>query len=103
MIVEIVVFDLPAGTDKPAALALYRQSAEKWLTNPDLMEKYYFFNEEQGQGGGVYIWPSREAAKRWHGEEYRRMIAALYGSAPRIHVFDALLRLEPGVGAITEP
>lgn len=102
MIVELVFFALPPGTDAGGALALYRQSAEKWLANPDLIEKYYIFDEEQGHGGGVYIWPSRAAAARWHGEDYRRMIASLYGSEPRIHILDALLRVEPGAGGISE-
>ena len=43
MIAEIVTFDLPPGTDRAATLALYRQSAAKWTANPDLIEKFYFF------------------------------------------------------------
>ncbi|WP_019938537.1 hypothetical protein [Bordetella sp. FB-8] len=46
MITEIVFFDLPQGTDRDAITALYRQSAQVWRTNPDLIEKYYFFDED---------------------------------------------------------
>jgi hypothetical protein len=102
MIAEIVVFDLPEGTDLAAALTLYRQSAGKWLTNPELIEKYYIFDQQRCSGGGVYIWPSRDAAARWHGEEYRRTVRALYGSEPRIQILDAVIHVDPVAGKLTE-
>src|SRR5262249_49847822 len=82
MITEIVTFPLPPGCDREGALKLYRQTAENWARNPDLVRKYYFFDPERGLGGGVYIWRSRDAAGRWHGDDYRNMVRGLYGSAP---------------------
>jgi len=102
MITEIVFFDLPRGTDRAAAMALYRQSAEKWLANPDLVEKFYFFDAARCTGGGVYVWRSREAAARWHGEDYRVMVRSLYGSEPRIQILDTLIRVDPVGGELTE-
>ena len=102
MIVEIVFIDLRPGTDRQAALALYRQTAEGWLANPDLIEKYYFFDEARSLGGGVYLWPTREAAERWHGEDYRRMVRSRYGSEPRIQRLDALIHVHPGTSSLTE-
>ncbi len=102
MITEIVFFDLPKGTKRADALALYRKTANKWLSNPDLIEKYYFFDEESGQGGGVYIWPTREAARRWHGKEYQEAVLALYGAPPRIQVLDALIHVDPKGGKVDE-
>jgi len=102
MIVVIVVFDLAPGVDRDIAQALYRQTARSWLGNPDLIEKYYFFDAERRQGGGVYIWPSRAAALRWHDDDYRRRIAAHYGSEPRIQVLDALMHVDPGAARLSE-
>lgn len=102
MITEIVFFDLPRGTDRVSAVALYRQSAEKWQTNPDLIEKYYFFDEARGRGGGIYIWPSRESAARWHGDEYKKMIRSLYGADPHIEILDAVLHIIPAKGETIE-
>ncbi|WP_426434824.1 hypothetical protein [Bradyrhizobium genosp. P] len=95
MIVEIVRFDLPAGTTRDDAMALYDQSAPGWLDNPNLVEKYYFFDAQRCEGGGIYIWRSQAAIDRWHGADYREMIASRYGSAPRIETFEALLHLDP--------
>lgn len=94
MIAEIVMFDLPRGIDRAAVLELYRQSAAAWLGNSELIEKFYFFDEAEGLGGGIYFWPSREAAARWHGNDYRSMIRSRNGSEPRIHVLEALMRVD---------
>ena len=71
MITELVFLELRKGITREEVMSLYRQTAPAWAKNPDLLSKYYFFNEEQSLGGGVYVWTSKEAALRWHGEEYR--------------------------------
>jgi hypothetical protein len=102
MIAEIVFLDLPAGIKRADALALYRQTAGGWLANPDLVEKYYFFDEERRLGGGIYIWRTREAALRWHGEDYLRRVQALYGAPPRLQILDALMHVDPVAGRTRE-
>lgn len=102
MIVEIVSFDLPPQTSREAAIALYNKTAPNWLANPDLVEKYYFFDAGRSLGGGVYVWRSRAAAERWHGEDYRRMIRSLYGSDPRIDVREALIHVDPRSATVTQ-
>ena len=95
-VLEWVEFDLPPGTTRDEALALYRGTASGWAANPDLVSKSYTFDERTGLGGGLYVWRSREAATRWHGDDYRRMIRARYGSEPRIRVTDAVLDVADG-------
>jgi hypothetical protein len=102
MIVEIVTFDLPPGTGRDDAMVLYRRSAGKWLMNSDLVGKYYFLDEGRSVGGGVYLWRSRADAAHWHGEAYRNMVAEVYGSPPRIEIFDAVIRVDPTAGVIAE-
>ena len=102
MIVEIVSFKLPPPTSREATVALYNKTAPNWLANPDLVEKYYFFDAERSLGGGVYVWRSREAAERWHGEDYRNMIRSLYGSEPHIEVREALIHVDPLKATVTQ-
>jgi hypothetical protein len=106
MIVEIVQFDLPPGTKRSEATELYQRSAGAWVKNKDLVQKYYFYDEATCRGGGVYVWRSREAAQRWHGEEYRDMVRRMYGSPPRIEILilgDAVLHVDPAQGKIALP
>ena len=100
MITEIVFFNLPKGTTRAEVTRLYETTAGKWATNTDLVEKYYFFDEEKSLGGGVYIWKSREAASRWHGSDYHRMVEELYGSPPQIQILDAIIRVDSLAGNV---
>jgi hypothetical protein len=93
MIVETVLINLPKGADRSQVIALYEKTAAHWAANPDLVEKYYYYDPATGEGGGVYIWPDRAAAEKWHGTDYRRMIADVYGSEPRIRIFDAMMHV----------
>jgi hypothetical protein len=88
--------------DASKSLKTTEKTADSWLNNPDLVQKYYFFDAEKGTGGGVYIWHSREDAARWHGDEYMARVTALYGVAPRIQIFDALLYVNPALGIEAE-
>jgi hypothetical protein len=102
MVVELVLFDLPPGTTRANAAAMYRKTAEKWLANPDLVQKYYFFDPAGPTGGGVYVWRNRAAVQRWHGKEYARMVQDLYGAAARTQIFDAVMHVDPVDGRINE-
>ncbi len=102
MIVEIVTIPLAEGMRRQDAIELYRTTAGKWAENPDLIHKYYHFDEARCLGGGVYIWPSREAAARWHGEDYKAMVLRVYGSHPHFEIFDLLMDVDPAKGSVIE-
>jgi hypothetical protein len=95
MIIETTLIKLRKGVDRNDVMALYEKTAANWAANPDLIEKYYYFDPTTGEGGGVYFWPDRAAAEKWHGADYRRMVADIYGSEPRIRIFDALMHIGP--------
>lgn len=99
MIIELVFFDCPEGSTREDTLKLYEKSAALWAKNEDLLDKYYFFDQATLKGGGVYVWKSREAAERWHGEDYQRMIEKIYGARPRIQILDALIHVTPTKGS----
>lgn len=103
MITEIVLFELPAGISRGEVMAKYRQTAPAWSKNEDLLRKYYFFNSAESVGGGVYVWKDKAAALRWHGEDYRARIRALYGSEPQMTYFDTLLTVDNVLGQVSEP
>ncbi len=103
MITELVLFDLPKGITREEVMAKYRQSIPTWSGNGDLLHKAYFFDEEKSQGGGVYLWKSAEAARRWHGEEFLNRIRTVYGSEPRITCLDTLIVVDNVAGQVSEP
>jgi hypothetical protein len=100
MITDIVFIDLPPGISRAKLMELYNRTAPKWATNEDLIEKYYFFDEENSLGGGIYIWKTRAAQQRWHGPGYQEMVREMYGAPPRIQVLEAMIRVDATTGNI---
>ena len=103
MITEVVHFSLPAGISRDEVLGKYRQTAPAWSTNEDLIKKFYFFDAQKSVGGGVYVWKSLQAAQRWHGDEYKARIRALYGSDVHITCYDTLIVVDNVGKQIHEP
>jgi len=102
MITVLVSFNLVPGTTRAGALDMYRRSAKKWASNADLIEKYYYFDEQTMSGGGAYIWKNIEAARRWHGPDYVAMVESVYGNAPCIQIMDTLIHIESTTRRIVE-
>jgi hypothetical protein len=94
MITEIVSFKLAKDIDIPSLLERFKSTAVKWAQNPDLLHKWYFYDEATHEGGGVYIWRTREAAAHWHGAEFKAAIEKLYGHPPVIRVLDTLIHVD---------
>ena len=102
MITEIVLFKLPAGTTRDEYIARARESAATWRANPDLIRKNYLFDAEGGYGGGAYTWKSVAAAKKWHGEAFKKRIRELYGSEPTFAYYDTPILVDNQAHAVVE-
>ena len=84
MISEIITYKLRPGMTRAEVVAMYRKTSSIWRSNPDCIRKCYLYDAENHLGGGAYLWKNIAAAKRAHGEEWRRMINDLYGSEDQI-------------------
>ncbi|WP_322086900.1 YdhR family protein [Burkholderia sp. BCC1999] len=98
MITEIVFFKLQPDVDVATLKMRYESTAAKWAQNPDLLHKWYFYDAATHEGGGVYVWRTREAAARWHGDEYKTMVERVYGHPPVIRVLDTLAHVDATQG-----
>jgi hypothetical protein len=74
MISEIITYKLRPGMTRAEVVAMYRKTSSIWRSNPDCIRKCYLYDAENHLGGGAYLWKNLAAAKRAHGEEWRRMI-----------------------------
>jgi hypothetical protein len=66
---------------------MFEKSAPNYHNAQGLVRKYYLFGED-GHGGGVYLWESREAAERQYSPAWKAMIADKFGTAPQISYYD---------------
>jgi hypothetical protein len=102
MITELVLFDLPAGITREEVVAGMKRTSAAWRANPELVRKNYLYDAERGQAGGVYLWPSQEAAQRGHDDAWRRRIFEMYGSTPVIRYFETPLVVDNALDQIID-
>jgi hypothetical protein len=102
MILELVEFISPKGLTREQVLEDAKQVAPKWRANTELLRKHFIRELNGKTGGGVYIWPSLEAARNAHDEAWRQSIIKRTGAAPTIRYFDLLLLVDNENGAVTE-
>ncbi len=88
LITTVVRFQLPAGTSREAANALYEGSVATYQKVPGLIRKYYLYSQQDSIGGGVYLWESREAAERLYTSEWRKSMAQRLGAEPEVLYFE---------------
>ena len=102
MILEFVEFDSPKGWSRQQVAEEARNVIAKWQANKELLRKHFVLELDGKTGGGVYVWPSLEAAKKAHDEAWRQAIIKRTGSAPRIRYFDLNLLNDNEHGKVSE-
>ncbi len=104
MILELVTFQSPAGWDRARVLDDAKTTIPKWTANPELVRKHFLLGigDAEGMGGGAYLWPSVEAARKAHDEAWREAVRQRTGSYPSIRYFDLLLLIDNEQRRVTE-
>jgi hypothetical protein len=102
MILELVEFNSPKGATREQVAADARSVFAKWQGNKDLVSKAFVLELNGKSGGGVYVWPSVEAAQRAHNEEWRQSVIKRTGAAPTIRYFDLLAMIDNAHGELKE-
>ena len=88
MITAVVTIKLPAGLTRAQWLENTQRIAERYRAIPGLIRKQFLYSEE-GVGGGVYLWESREAAEACYRGPWRDNIRAMFGAEPEIRWFES--------------
>jgi hypothetical protein len=102
MIVELVLFRSPPGQSRDEILADAKTTIPRWRANKELVRKHYLLSDDGAQGGGFYIWPSRDAAEQAHDAEWQAGVEKRTGAKPVIRYFDLLMLLDNENGTVTE-
>ncbi len=102
MILELVLFKSPQDKSRGEILEDAKHTLARWRANPDLLRKHYLLSEDGLEGGGVYIWPSREAAEKGHDAEWREGVKKRTGAEPVIRYFDLLMLLDNTQNSVTQ-
>jgi hypothetical protein len=87
MITALVQYRLPAHIDLPACAAHYRSIAPGFRGVPGLISKQFIYSQD-GRGGGVYLWKTREAAETFYSGPWLDGIRQRYSVDPEITYFE---------------
>jgi hypothetical protein len=102
MITALVQFKVKDGTTRDEVFTNMKNVAPKFEGMPGLIRKNFVFDGDNGVGGGVYTWESREAAEKVYAEggPWRAAIRNLYGVDPDITIFETPVIVDNEVGKI---
>lgn len=99
MIIQFVKFK----TDLPDMEV--RQMMEKRMPQyhavPGLLQKYYFWDNQTGEYGAIFLWDSDESRRRFQQSELARSVPVAYkiSDQPRVEVLNVLFTLRPNSGS----
>src|SRR5262245_27589990 len=104
MIVELVTFTRPDGWERTRVVDDAKHTIPKWVANRDPLRKHFALGIGQDAGtiAGIYVWPSIEAAKRAHDEEWRESVKRRTGGYPTIRYFDLFMLIDNEKGRVIE-
>ncbi|MBO31917.1 MAG: monooxygenase [Rhodospirillaceae bacterium] len=102
MITAIVQFKVSGDTTKEQVIENMNNVAPKFESMPGLIRKNFLFDGENGVGGGVYTWETKEAAEAVYAEggPWREAIKNLYGVDPSITWFETPIIVDNAMGEI---
>ena len=90
--IDVVTYRLPDGTDREAALQMFRDSIPRYMATEGLLRKNVIYQE--GVGGGVYLWESREAAEAAYSDEWKAYMTEKYNHSPKLVFYEAPITMD---------
>jgi hypothetical protein len=88
MITAIVSAPLPEGLTFDQYTENTMKIVERFRTIPGLIRKNFLYSAEEGMGGGVYLWESREAAEACYAGVWLDNFKNAFGVNPKITYFE---------------
>ena len=90
--IAVVTYRLPDGTDREAALQMFRDSIPRYMATEGLLRKNVI--NQEGVGGGVYLWESREAAEAAYSDEWKAYMTEKYNHSPKLVFYEAPITMD---------
>jgi len=91
-VLTVVTYALPKGTDRNTAVQMFRDSIPRYMATEGLLRKNVIYNE--GLGGGVYLWESREAAEKAYSPEWTAYMTEKYNHTPQLTYYEVPITMD---------
>jgi hypothetical protein len=93
--VALLTAALPPGIKREDLLTAFESTVAFNSAMPDILQKYYTFDEAAGTLGSIYLWRSREAAMSFFAPGWDARFTAKWGTRPSVSFVEALVVLRP--------
>ena len=90
MITAVVTFKLPQGMTREKWREHIKLASPRFQGIPGLVRKQFLYNED-GTGGGVYLWETREAAEACYQGPWLENVRKIAKADPQIAWFDTAI------------
>lgn len=97
-VLSVVTYGLPAGTDRATAVQMFRDSIPRYMATDGLLRKNVIYQD--GLGGGVYLWESREAADKAYSPEWVAYMTEKYDHPPKITFYEMPITMDRQYNAV---
>jgi uncharacterized protein (DUF2267 family) len=87
----LVKYVLPTPVPRNTLAERFKQSDQRFRNVPDLIRKYYCYDEVSGTGHSVYLWTDEAAARAFFSEEFLSSFAEKFGATPELTFVDKLI------------
>ena len=91
-VLTVVTYELPEGTDREAAVQMFRDSIPRYMATEGLLRKNVLY--KAGLGGGVYLWESREAAEKAFSPEWTAYMTEKYNHPPQLTYYEMPITMD---------
>ena len=90
--IAVVTYRLLDGTDRETALQMFRDSIPRYMATEGMLRKNVLYQE--GVGGGVYLWESREAAEAAYSDEWTAYMTEKYNHPPELTFYESPITMD---------
>ena len=91
-VICVVTYKLPAGTDREAAVQMFRDSIPRYMATEGLLRKNVLYRD--GLGGGIYLWENQAAADAAYSEEWKAYMTEKYDHPPTIETYEMPITMD---------
>lgn len=92
----MVLFQLPSNMTSEDLVAHSKITAEHWKANDQLLHKTYLYEPDTRQAGALFLWKTREAAEKAHGDSWRKQVISFYGVEPNVRLYESPIAISSG-------
>lgn len=87
----LVKYVLSNPVPRATMLAGFKAAEQRFRTAPDLIRKYFCYDEANHTGHSVYLWESAAAADEFFNEDFYARFKEKFGATPEVFMVDTLM------------